>query len=176
MWSPGGAPDEWRHGDAFSGAVEDGRVWGRGACDMKGGLLAQVFAAIALRRSGIALAGDLTLEAVVGEECMEHELGTSACVARGYRADAAVVAEPSAPPVPLGVVAITPGVTPLHRHHRGQAHAPGDARHDDSSRRRRLLDRRQRCRQGVPDLPGAAAREEEWGLTKRHPLFAPGSS
>jgi acetylornithine deacetylase/succinyl-diaminopimelate desuccinylase family protein len=171
---PGGAPDEWRHGDAFSGVVEDGRVWGRGACDMKGGLLTQVFAAIALRRSGIALAGDLTLEAVVGEECMEHELGTSACVERGYRADAALVAEPSAPPVPLGVVAITPGVTRFivtiegrrtHPAMRGMTIHPGA---DALSIGVNAVDKAFLIYQAMRQ------REEEWGLTKRHPLFAPG--
>ena len=42
------------------------------------------------------LQGDLILEAVVGEECMDHECGVTATVERGYRADAAVVSEPTA--------------------------------------------------------------------------------
>ena len=171
---PGGAAEEWRHSDAFSGVVEDGCIYGRGACDMKGGLLAQVFAAVALRRSGIALSGDLTVEAVVGEECMEHTLGTSACIARGYRADAAVVAEPSAPPVSLGVVAITPGVTRFivtivgrrtHPAMRGMTIHPGA---DAFSIGVNAVDKAFLIYQALRQ------REEEWGLTKRHPLFTPG--
>jgi acetylornithine deacetylase/succinyl-diaminopimelate desuccinylase family protein len=171
---PGGNPDDWRHGDPFSGTVDDGAVWGRGACDMKGGLLAQTFALLALRRLGIRLAGDLVLQAVVGEEAMEHTLGTSACLARGHRADAAVVGEPSAPPVSLAVVPVTPGVLRFVVHIEGRRTHP--------------------AMRGMTIHPGADGwaigvnaidkafqiysalrlREEEWGLTKRHPLFVPG--
>ena len=41
---------------------------------------------------------------------MEHELGTTACIERGYRADAAVVSEPSGPPDRLAVVPVTSGI------------------------------------------------------------------
>jgi acetylornithine deacetylase len=172
---PGGPADEWRHGDPFSGAVDDGAVWGRGACDMKGGVLAQAFAALALRNAGVTLAGDLLLEAVVGEECMEHTLGTTACLERGYRADAAVVGEPSAPPVPLGVVAITPGVTRFivtiegkrtHPAMRGMTIHPGTE--DAFSIGVNAVDK------AFLIYEALRRREEEWGLTKRHPLFTPG--
>src|SRR5581483_1808478 len=56
------------------------------------------------------LQGDLILEAVVGEEMMDHECGTTAILKRGYTADAAVVSEPSAPPDPLAIVPVTPGL------------------------------------------------------------------
>ena len=62
---------------------------------MKAGVLAQAFAARALQRAGVRLRGDLILEAVVGEECMNNDIGVSATVERGYRADAAVVSEPT---------------------------------------------------------------------------------
>src|SRR5438046_2953107 len=85
-----GSPDsDWSDGDPWSGRLAGGRLWGRGASDMKAGLAAQAMAAIALRDAGVQLAGDLILEAVVGEEMMEHDLGTTACIERGYRADAA---------------------------------------------------------------------------------------
>jgi hypothetical protein len=54
---------------------------------MKAGLLAQAFAALALQRADVRLRGDLILEAVVGEECMNHDVGVSATVDRGYSAD-----------------------------------------------------------------------------------------
>jgi acetylornithine deacetylase/succinyl-diaminopimelate desuccinylase-like protein len=94
---PPGDPANWESGSPWSGKVDDDRIWGRGSTDMKGGVLAQAFAAHAIKRAGFGLRGDLILEAVVGEEVMDHECGVTATVNRGYTADAAVVSEPSAP-------------------------------------------------------------------------------
>jgi acetylornithine deacetylase/succinyl-diaminopimelate desuccinylase-like protein len=48
---PPGPSADWTGGDPWSGRVADGDLWGRGSADMKGGIIAQAFAAIALRRS-----------------------------------------------------------------------------------------------------------------------------
>jgi acetylornithine deacetylase/succinyl-diaminopimelate desuccinylase-like protein len=106
---PPGNPDNWRSGEPFSGRFDGERIWGRGSTDMKSGLLAQAFAAVALERCGVELWGDLILEAVVGEECMNNDVGVSATVERGYTADAAVVAEPSTGARPLTVMPASPG-------------------------------------------------------------------
>jgi succinyl-diaminopimelate desuccinylase len=45
--------------DPFGGEVADGRIYGRGACDMKAGIAAAVFAAEAIRRAGVALNGSV---------------------------------------------------------------------------------------------------------------------
>lgn len=57
----------WEHG-VLSGDLVDGRIYGRGASDMKGGLAAAVFAAGALAESGIGLSSDLIIAGTVGEE------------------------------------------------------------------------------------------------------------
>ncbi|HEV2217685.1 MAG TPA: M20 family metallopeptidase [Candidatus Dormibacteraeota bacterium] len=80
--------------DPYGAEVADGRVHGRGACDMKGGLAAMLGAILALRTRGEQPAGDVTLAAVVGEE--EDSAGTRAMVKRGIKADRAVLAEPTA--------------------------------------------------------------------------------
>lgn len=58
---------EWSH-DPFSGTVSDGKVWGRGACDAKCCLAAQVFATRALIECGFELEGTLMLIASVDDE------------------------------------------------------------------------------------------------------------
>jgi acetylornithine deacetylase len=74
-------------------AVRDGRVYGRGAVDMKGGLCCALFAAKAVRDAGIRLRGRLSIASVVGEE--DGGTGTLAALLRGHRADGAVVVEPT---------------------------------------------------------------------------------
>jgi len=61
------AGDGWTV-EPFSGIVRDGRIYGRGVCDMKAGLAAAMFAAEALRRADVALAGAIEISGTVDEE------------------------------------------------------------------------------------------------------------
>jgi acetylornithine deacetylase len=89
---PTGDPDAWS-ADPFSGEIRDGRLMGRGSCDMKAGLVAAYWAVQAIRRSGVGLRGDLLLASVQGEE--DGGLGTFATLERGWQADACVIPEPT---------------------------------------------------------------------------------
>ena len=89
---PLGDVDAWTHGP-WSGDVADGRVFGRGACDMKGGLACQLLAVQVLREAGARLRGSVQLQSVVSEE--DGGLGTLATIRRGHRGDYAVIGEPT---------------------------------------------------------------------------------
>jgi acetylornithine deacetylase len=78
--------------DPWSGEVIDGRVYGRGASDMKASLASMLWALRALRAT-TRLRGDVLFESVVDEESTGN--GTLATLARGYLADAAIVGEPT---------------------------------------------------------------------------------
>ena len=79
--------------DPFSGELRDGKIWGRGSCDMKGACAAMAMALVALKRSGVEMAGDLYFTGVINEE-MKSE-GTEDVVLNGPHADAAIVGEPT---------------------------------------------------------------------------------
>jgi acetylornithine deacetylase len=89
---PAGDPANWRY-PPWEGTVADGRVYGRGALDMKGGLTCALFAAKAIADAGLRLKGRLLVESVIGEE--DGGVGTLAAILRGYQADGAVVMEPT---------------------------------------------------------------------------------
>ncbi len=89
---PAGDPEQWEL-DPFSGKVEDGKMYGRGVTDMKGGNVALMAAIQCLKELGVRLKGDVIFQSVVEEE--SGGAGTLATVLRGYRADAALIPEPT---------------------------------------------------------------------------------
>ncbi len=85
------APGKWSV-DPFSGEIREGRLYGRGAWDMKGGIAAHFGVLMALQKAGMRLAGDVLGESVVDEEWAGGG-GTLAARLRGITADASVITE-----------------------------------------------------------------------------------
>lgn len=89
---PEGDPGEWNY-SPFGGIVENGVIYGRGVSDMKG-TKAAIFGVIqALKQSNIQLKGDITVQSVIEEET--GSAGTLACALKGYKADGAIIPEPT---------------------------------------------------------------------------------
>lgn len=91
---PPGDPSTWTV-DPWAGEIRDGRVYGRGACDMKGGVASILGAVRALVACGAAerLAGELLVALVPGEE--DGGQGTLAAIRAGATGDLAIIPEPS---------------------------------------------------------------------------------
>lgn len=77
----------------WSGRINDGKLYGRGSCDMKSGLAAGIFAVKALQKLGYSPQNDVLIESVIGEE--SGGVGTLTSIVKGYRADAAIIMEPT---------------------------------------------------------------------------------
>lgn len=89
---PTGPAETWSVAP-FGGEYINGRVYGRGSADMKGGVVANILMAKALKTAGIELKGDLIIEIVMDEEAGGN--GTLAAVMRGYSADGCIFTEPT---------------------------------------------------------------------------------
>ncbi len=77
----------------FSGDAKGEWLHGRGAGDMKQGVSAMVFALDAIRAAGLELTADIHVQTVTEEECTGN--GALSTLARGYRADAVLIPEPT---------------------------------------------------------------------------------
>ena len=88
-----GSRDEWSV-DPFGGELKDGRIYGRGACDTKGNVAAMIYAAKALKDSGVPFNGRVLLCVPVDEEGMMT--GIKHFIESGWAdsVDAAVICEP----------------------------------------------------------------------------------
>jgi acetylornithine deacetylase len=89
---PEGPLDMWT-APPFEPKRDGDWLYGRGAADMKAGIAANLFAVDALARLGYRPAATLYQQSVVEEECTGN--GALACLVRGYRADAAIIPEPT---------------------------------------------------------------------------------
>ncbi|MFC0274329.1 peptidase [Metabacillus herbersteinensis] len=89
---PEGEQSQW-HDDPYSAKVNNGRVYGRGSTDMKGGNVSLLLAIEAIKESKIPLKGDVIFQSVIEEE--SGGAGTLAAILRGYKADAAIIPEPT---------------------------------------------------------------------------------
>lgn len=138
----------------FAGEVADGKLYGRGTADMKGGLVAMLGAVQAVRRAGLHLKGSVCFQSVLGEE--DGGAGTFAAIGRGHRGDAVVVCEPTS----LAVCPAQSGVTLFRIRVRGRA-AHGAVRAEGVSAFERFLP----VHQALQDL------ERERNGRLRHPLY-----
>jgi acetylornithine deacetylase len=111
---PEGERERWSS-DPYSGEIRGGSLHGRGSCDMKGGLAAAAIAIRAAMKLGIEPRRPILLASVVGEET--GGLGTLAAIARGYRADAVVITEPTS----LDLCPVQAGALSFRLHVRGKS-------------------------------------------------------
>ena len=146
---------KWAH-HPLSGEVAGGCLYGRGACDMKAGLAAMILAVKYLRDCGVAIKGDIVVESVVDEEGGGN--GTLACVAEGYKADAAIVTEPTG----LEVYCASRGVFLL------EIEVPGRSSHACFKWRGVNA-----IEKGMKIVRELAELERCWLATRRNPLLPP---
>lgn len=90
---PTGDVTKWMDNDPFSANIFDGVLHGRGACDMKAGVAANMAVARTLAFSGATLERPLGIHSVISEE--DGGLGAFATMLRGHGGDAAVLTEPT---------------------------------------------------------------------------------
>jgi acetylornithine deacetylase len=90
---PPGDLAAWQGQDPFRLRVDNGIAYGRGACDMKGGVAAILGALSAVRRAGLSLTRPVAMHAVSAEE--DGGLGAFATLRRGHLADTCISAEPT---------------------------------------------------------------------------------
>ena len=169
---PPGPDANWTKAGPWSGEVIDGQIWGPRLVRHEGRKRRRAHRAAGGVEGRAAPQGRRDHRVRRGRGDDEHRGRDGAAIERGYTADAAIVAEASGPPYPLG-------------HHPGLArpavhglHDPGpggaclDARRADSGGRRRRVQSASPP-STRPSWSWTACRrlEEEWGQTKSHPMF-----
>lgn len=165
--------DAWTRGGPWNAVVADGKVWGRGTADMKGGNAAFLWAVKVLADEGVELKGDLFATVVASEETCDHAFGVDLLAPAGYIADFAIVAEGTdlVPcPATVGefyfrvrVVGESAHISSRHR-----SIYPTDAPHGDVPGVN-AIDKMWKIQRALMDL------EREWGLWQRHSLMPAGA-
>ncbi|MBA4537760.1 peptidase [Bacillus aquiflavi] len=89
---PEGDRNDWKD-DPYSGNIKDGKLYGRGSTDMKGGTVSLLLALEAIIALNIKVKGDIIFQSVIEEE--SGGAGTLSAALRGYRADGAIIPEPT---------------------------------------------------------------------------------
>jgi len=154
---PPGNVGNWRH-PPFEGVIHDGRLYGRGASDMKGGVAAMIMAGVSVLESDVALKGDLRIQCVVDEE-RGSKAGTKRIIEKGWmKGSAAIVPEPSS----LNIITACKGDIGLEITVHGKtAHASRPWNGVNAIHKMFDLIRRF---QSLPE-------KEKWASTRNHPIL-----
>lgn len=146
--------DEWTHAP-WGAEIAGDRLYGRGAGDMKAGLVANFFALKSILDAGIPLKGDVLLQSVIDEE-VGGGGGTLACLNAGYTADALICTEPHALQISVAHVGVSFFRVRIlgKSSHIGQAHLAVNA-----------------IEKMYPIIQAIMRLDEERARTVHHPLF-----
>jgi len=160
-----GAHELWS-GDPFRAEVRDGRLHGRGSCDMKGGLTTLAFAVEALRRADVRLRGDIVFCSNTDEE--SSGVGGWAAVRHGVAAAAGICAEPTGFDVCAACRGTTTGVLTV----------PGRAGHAEMPQPHwRAGGAVNAIEEALPLIASLRRLRDDWRTRpdQRHALLSPGS-
>jgi formylaminopyrimidine deformylase len=163
------APGEaWSH-PPFVPVRRDGRIYGRGACDMKGGIAAALTALRAVLATSGGLRGDLIVHLVTGEEMGEG--GTLLALDRTPPVEFALVPEPTAGEISLGQGGVVTGWITIQ----------SPQTHHDAVRRRMIhagggVDGASAIEKMMTVMHALQELERYWAVMKSHPGFPPGTT
>lgn len=162
----------WSIGTPWDGILVDGKIYGRGASDMKGGIAAFLWSVKALADTGVKLGGDVLVTMVSGEETGNHRIGIDTLSAADYQAPFAVLAEPSdlrICPASVGefyfLLRVEGRSTSLANRHLSIHPAPYGLPVAGVN----AIDKMWKIQHALAQL------EREWGIWQRHPLMEPGN-
>ena len=164
---PVGDESAWSH-RPWGGEIHSGRLWGRGAADMKGGVACALVAMRAVKESGISLAGDLWAHVVTDEEVVGQS--TRNLLGRLPAVDAVLVAEPTdlaIMPVEGGLVHFRIEIDGRESHAGNRymsVHAGGLGDRGGANAIEKML----RIVTALQDL------ERQWGIQRDHPMLPAG--
>jgi acetylornithine deacetylase/succinyl-diaminopimelate desuccinylase family protein len=164
---PVGDTMAWHHAP-WAGEIAGGKIWGRGAADMKAGVAAGIIAVRALREAGLTLGGDLWLHVVSDEEVVG--MSTRRLVARLPRPEAVIVAEPTdlkIMPVEGGLVHVRIEVEGRESHAGNRymsVHAGGRGAEAGIN----AIEKALKIVEALQEL------ERQWGNLRHHPLLPAG--
>lgn len=162
---PLGDESSWSY-DPWKGEIDKGKLYGRGSCDMKAGVVSNIMAAKFIRDLGIELKSDLQLHIVTDEEAGGG--GTKAAIKKGYNGKGVIVTEPTdgiINPVEGGLewVRITVKGSTGHAGYRYSHIYPGYGKGAVNA-----IEKAQYILRSVTEL------EREWGLTKYNEFLPAG--
>lgn len=164
---PVGDTAAWTH-DPWAGEIADGKLWGRGTTDMKGGVAAGIVAIQALQVAGVAPAGDLWVHVVSDEEVVGF--GTRRLIERLPRVDAVIDAEPT----DLKIMPVEGGLVHFRMEFEGRESHAGNrymSIHAGGHGDRAGINAIEKAIKVVTALQEL---ERQWGNLRSHPLLPPG--
>jgi acetylornithine deacetylase len=164
---PTGDTSAWQH-DPWGGEISEGKLWGRGACDMKGGVAAMIQAVKIVQDCGFRLKGDVYVHVVSDEEVVGY--GSRECAEKAPRPDFVIVTEPTR----LNILPVEGGLEHMRieiegrEEHAGRRYSSIYPRQGDPGHGVNAVEKGLKIVQAIQDL------ERNWATTKSHPLLPAG--